>query len=126
MSMRTPFARVTGMGSAKEGTGHFWYQRLTGLANIPLTLFIVWLLIALKGGDLAAVKDAFSNPLVAGLGIFAFVSMAWHMKLGMQVVIEDYVHHEGLRLLAVVSNIFFSVLVGGLAVIFIISLSFGS
>lgn len=126
MGMRTPLARVTGYGSAKMGTTEFWHQRLTALANVPLTLFLVWLLISLKSGDLAAIRSAFSNPLVSGLGILAFWSMAWHMKLGLQVVVEDYVHDEALKMLSLIGNILLSVLVAVLATMFIISLGFGS
>lgn len=126
MGMRTPLARVTGYGSAKMGTTEFWHQRLTALANVPLTLFLVWLLISLKSGDLASIRQAFGNPLIAGLGILTFWSMAWHMKLGMQVVIEDYVHAPGLKMASLIGNIAVSVLVGAFATIFIISLGFGS
>ncbi|MBU1174106.1 MAG: succinate dehydrogenase, hydrophobic membrane anchor protein [Alphaproteobacteria bacterium] len=125
MSMRTPFSRVTGLGSARDGTSHFFAQRLTAIANIPLTLFLIFLIVTLMGRDQATIATAFSNPILAGLTILTVVSVAWHMKLGMQVVIEDYVHSAGLKLLAVIGNIFFSLLVATIAVVSVLLLGFG-
>lgn len=125
MSMRTPLSRVTGLGSAKEGTGHFWNQRLTALANVPLSLFLVWLVISLMGADQATIMAAFSNPIVSGLMILTILSITWHMRLGMQVVIEDYVHSEGAKLLCVIGNSFFSFAIAALAVVSVLMLGFG-
>lgn len=125
MSMRTPFSRVTHLGTTHEGTGHFFAQRLTALANIPLTLFLIGLIVSLMGKDHATVAAAFANPIVSGLMILTILSVCWHMKLGMQVIIEDYVHHEGLKLLAVIGNIFFALTVAGIAVASVLKLSFG-
>ena len=125
MSMRTPLGRVTHLGSAHEGTSHFFSQRLTALANIPLTIFLIWLIIALMGKDQATIATAFGNPLISGLTVLTILSVCWHMKLGVQVIIEDYVHNEGLKLLAVIGNIFFSLLVAGIAVVSVLKLSFG-
>ena len=66
MSMRTPLSRVTGLGSAREGTTQFWRQRLTALANVPLTIFLVWLVLQVGGGDRGALIATFSNPRGAG------------------------------------------------------------
>ena len=126
MSMRTPYSRVTASGSTREGTSHFFAQRLTALANIPLTLFLIWLITTLMGADQAKIATAFSNPVIAGLLILTIVSVCWHMKLGVQVVIEDYVHNEGLKLLAVIGNIFFSLLVASIAIVSVLLLGFGS
>ena len=125
MSMRTPLSRVTGLGSTREGTSHFFAQRLTALANIPLSLFLIWLIISLMGADRATIVSAFSNPIVSGLTILTIASIAWHMKLGVQVVIEDYVHSEGLKLLAVIGNIFFSLVVATIAIASVLLLGFG-
>lgn len=122
--MKTPLKIVTGLGSAKEGTAHFWQQRLTGLAAIPLSLFLIWLLIALQGTDQAGAKALFANPIAPTLGVLAMAMMGWHMKIGMQVVIEDYVHSETLKLLAVLANTFFSILLTVLGVIVVLKLSF--
>ncbi|HHS82987.1 MAG TPA: succinate dehydrogenase, hydrophobic membrane anchor protein, partial [Devosia sp.] len=106
-------------------TGHFWRQRLTGLANVPLTLFLVWLIVRLAGADRPDVVALLANPLVAGLLVLTIISVCWHMALGMAVVIEDYVHAEGLRLLLIIGNIFLAVAVSGLSVIAVLMLSFG-
>lgn len=125
MSYRTPLSRVTGLGSAKEGTGHFWLQRMTAVANIPLTLFFVWLVISLIGADRAQMLATFANPIVAALTILMVLSAAIHMKLGVQVVIEDYVHNEGLKIALVLANTFFSYGVAAIAVVSLLKLSFG-
>ncbi len=125
MDMRTPYAKVTGKGSARDGTGHFWRQRLTGLANVPLTLFLVWLVARLAGADRPDVVALLANPLVAGLLVLTIISVCWHMALGMAVVIEDYVHAEGLRLLLIIGNIFLAVAVSGVSVVAVLMLSFG-
>lgn len=125
MSYRTPLSRVTGLGSAKEGTEHFWVQRLTAVANIPLTLFFVWLVVSSIGADRADMVAKFSNPIVAALTILMVLSAAMHMKLGLQVVIEDYVHKEPTRLISILLNIFFSYGVAAVAVVSLLKLSFG-
>lgn len=125
MSYRTPLSRVTGLGSAKEGTGHFWLQRMTAVANIPLTLFFVWLVISLIGADRAQMLAMFANPIVAALTILMVLSAAIHMKLGVQVVIEDYVHNEVLKIALVLANTFFSYGVAAIAVVSLLKLSFG-
>ncbi|HHG89370.1 MAG TPA: succinate dehydrogenase, hydrophobic membrane anchor protein [Devosia sp.] len=124
MDMRTPFAKVTGKGSAHEGTSHFWHQRLTALANVPLTLFAVWLVTRLAGVERAQMVDVLANPAVSGLLVLTLVSFAWHMKLGMQVVIEDYVHAPGTKLVLIIGNIFLAVAIAGLGIISVLMLIF--
>lgn len=125
MSLRTPLSRVTGLGSAKSGTTHFLRQRLTAVANVPLTLFFVWLMVSLIGSDRAEIMAMFSNPLISTLAILTIVSVTWHMRLGAQMVIEDYITSEGLKLFLVIANIFFSTLIGALAIIAVLQLGFG-
>lgn len=125
MDMRTPFAIVTGKGSTREGTGHFWSQRLSALANVPLTIFLVWLVVRLAGAQRAEMAQVLDNPLVWGLLVLTLVSFAWHMKLGMQVVIEDYVHSEALKIFLILANIFFAVGIAGLSIAAVLKLSFG-
>jgi succinate dehydrogenase / fumarate reductase membrane anchor subunit len=123
--MRTPLARVRGLGSAREGTEHFWRLRLTAVANIPLTLFFLGFLIALNGADHATVKAAFASPFVALMFLLVLVSGLYHMRLGMQVIIEDYIHGEGAKVALVMLNTFFSIAVGAASVYALIKLAFG-
>lgn len=96
--MRSPVGRVLGLGSAKEGVEHWWRQRTTALALVPLTIwFVIWV-IAMAGADRAAMVAWMHNPLSAVLMIVLIVATFYHAALGLQVVIEDYVHGEGLRL----------------------------
>ncbi len=90
-SMRTPLGRVRGLGSAKSGTEHFWMQRVTAVANVPLTIFVVGLIISTAGSNYAAVKATLGSPIVAIPLILFVISVTWHMRLGMQIIIEDYV-----------------------------------
>jgi succinate dehydrogenase / fumarate reductase, membrane anchor subunit len=94
MSLRSPLGRVRGLGSAKDGTSHWWAQRLTALALIPLTVWFCISVIAMSGAGYATVAAWAGSPLVAGLLILLIVATFYHGALGLQVVIEDYVHHE--------------------------------
>ncbi len=123
--MRTPLGRVRGHGSAKSGTDHFWVQRLTALANVPLVIFLMASVVALVGADYETVKAYLSMPIVSILFLLLIGSGIYHMRLGMQVIIEDYVHSEGKRLLAVIGNNFFSVLVGLACVYAVLKLGLG-
>ncbi|MBL4646870.1 MAG: succinate dehydrogenase, hydrophobic membrane anchor protein, partial [Rhizobiales bacterium] len=89
MSMHTPLKNVRHLGSAKHGTEHFWQQRLTALANVPLTIAFVVLVVALSNSSHADFISVIGSPLVAVVLIAAILSVVWHMKLGMQIVIED-------------------------------------
>lgn len=125
MGMRTPLSTVTGLGSAKDGTLHFWHQRLTALANVPLTLFLVWFVLRVGGLGRAEIIQVLGNPVIAGLLILTIFSITWHMRLGVQVVIEDYVHGEGRKILALVGNSFFCIGVAVLCIVAVLKLSFG-
>lgn len=92
MSLRHPLAIARGLGSAKDGTGHWWVQRLTAIALLLLTPWFVWLAIGLAGADQFAVRHALGGPLNASLMLAFVLSLFWHAQLGLQVVIEDYVH----------------------------------
>ena len=120
--MRTPLNKVRGLGSAKEGADHFWKQRVTAFANIPLTLFLVVSIVMLAGQDHATVAAYIGSPLAA----LAFTALIIHMRLGMQVVIEDYVHGEAMKILLLMANTFFSILVGLAAIMAIIKLTLGN
>ena len=126
MNMRTPLKRVRALGSAKEGADHFWTQRVTAVANLFLVLFVVWLLVSLVGADYATVKASLGHPVNAfGLGLLA-ISGAIHMRLGMQVIIEDYVHGELGKIVLVMLNTFFAILIGAACLFAVAKLSFGA
>jgi succinate dehydrogenase / fumarate reductase membrane anchor subunit len=111
MTMRTPLARVRGLGSAKKGTEHFWLQRVTALANIPLTLFLVVSLVVHTGSDFETMRAYLATPWVSVAMVLLIISAVWHMRLGLQVVIEDYVHGEGQKLLAIMLNNFIALII---------------
>jgi succinate dehydrogenase / fumarate reductase, membrane anchor subunit len=123
--IRTPLARVRGFGSAKSGTGHFWLQRLTAIANIPLTIAAVIIMIMLLGRNQPAVAQILGSPTVSIIMLLFVVSIMAHMRLGMQVIIEDYVHDDIRKLGLVIANNFFVAVVGLTAVYGILKLSFG-
>ena len=126
MDMITPLKRVHNLGSAKEGADHFWQQRLTAVANIFLMLWLVWLVATLAGADHATVKAAIENPLVAIGLLLLILSGTYHMRLGMQVIIEDYIHGEGMKVLLLMLNTFFAVAIALGSAFAILKLSFGS
>ncbi len=125
MSMRTPYKQTEGLGSAKSGTGHFWQQRMTAVANIPLVLFLAYFLIRHLGAARGEIVASLQNPFTAIFLVLALVSILWHMRLGMQTVIEDYVHGHGLRLACLMLNGFFTTALGVAAFYAIFKMSFG-
>lgn len=125
MTMRTPLKNVRGLGSAKEGADHFWKQRMTGAANLFLAIFLLALLVHLAGADHATVKTTLSRPLVALPLLLLVLSAAVHMRIGMAVIIEDYVHGEGAKIALLMLNTFFSILVGAASALAVLKLSFG-
>ena len=126
MAMRTPLKISRGLGSAKDGTGHFWKQRLTGVANVVLGLFLVWLIASLVGADHATVKKTLANPAMALPLLALIVSGTVHMRLGMQTIIEDYVHNEGAKIVLLMLNTFFASAVALACVFAILKINFGA
>ena len=126
-SMRTPLGRVLGYGSARSGTEHFIRQRLTAIANVPLTIGAVLIVISLIRHNQAGVAQILGSTLVAIVMVLFIISTFYHMKIGMQVIIEDYVHDEGAKYALLILNAFFTIVVGfsSIYAILKLSLSFG-
>jgi len=123
--IRTPLARVRGRGAARSGTGHFWRQRLTAVANIPLTIAAIIIIITLLGRNQAAAAQILGSPLVAIIMLLFVISVTVHMRIGMQVIIEDYVHDESAKLTLIMANTFFAVAVALACAFGILKLAFG-
>lgn len=123
--MRTPLARVRGLGAAREGTGQFWRIRLSSVALIPLSLFVIGWILSLKGASYGEVRASLSQPVVTLIvALFIVVSLD-HMRLGMKEIIEDYAHAEGGRLTLLVLNTFFTVALGVVSLFALARLAFG-
>lgn len=124
MDMRTPLNKVRGLGSAKEGTEHFWRQRLTAAANVPLFIFFIGFLIKYNGAPYEEVVLALHNPVVAAIMALMIISGIVHMKLGMQVIIEDYVPVEWQKVTFLMLNTFFSFFFGALCLYAVLKIGF--
>jgi succinate dehydrogenase / fumarate reductase membrane anchor subunit len=123
--MRTPMRRVRGLGAAHSGTGHFWHQRITSVAGIPLTIALVVIIIALLGRSHAAVVQVLGSPLIAIIMLLFIINSAYHMWIGMQEIILDYVHEDKFKLVSLMANTFYVVLVAFASCYAILKLSFG-
>ena len=124
-TMRTPLGRVRSLGSAKSGTEDFFRQRVTAIGMMLLIVPVIIIVMTLLGRNHAAAVQILGAPLVAIILLLFVIGSCWHMKIGMQVVIEDYVQDEKLKLLAVAGNYFFTWAVGLAAVYAIVKLSTG-
>ena len=111
MNMRTPLAKVHGLGSAREGSDHFWWQRVTAGVTLVFSLVVVIVLVALVGKDHATVHAAIASPFVSVPLLVFIVAGVSHMRLGMQVIIEDYVHAMGLKMIGLLANNFFAIFI---------------
>ena len=125
MDRRTPLARVRGLGSAKDGVGHWWAQRLTAIALIPLVVWFAISLVMLSGADYTVVRAWIGSPLVMMLLVLTIAVGLHHAQLGMQVVIEDYVGGDGWKLALIVIVKFIAVLFGLGAIVAILRIGFG-
>jgi succinate dehydrogenase / fumarate reductase membrane anchor subunit len=98
MAYRTPIAKVRGLGTARSGLQHWKMQRLTAIANVLLVLWFMFSAMALSGSGYDQVRAWLASPVTASLAVLLIISTFYHARLGLQVVVEDYVHHEGLRI----------------------------
>jgi succinate dehydrogenase / fumarate reductase membrane anchor subunit len=128
MSMRTPLGKVLGRGSAGDGVSHWWVQRVTAIALIPLTLWFVGSLLGKPLHSWEAMRVWLAHPWVAVFTILLAINLAWHSWLGVQVVIEDYVHGDGAKTLALVLSTFlhFAAAVAAVFAALILALSRGA
>ena len=124
-SIRTPLARVRYLGSAHSGTDHFWKQRVSSVALVILTIPFIFIVIGLLGRNHAAAAQILGSPFVAIVMLMFVITSAYHMWLGMQVIIEDYVHDEFAKLALIMANAFFCIAVGFASAYGIFKLSFG-
>ena len=123
---RTPLARVRGLGSAKEGTNHWWQQRVTAAALVQLVVFFWIIVLRLVGSGHAAAAAALKNPMTAGITMLLIIIGFWHLKLGAQVIVEDYVHHDGLKLALIIAIASICALIGLACLFAIAKLAFGA
>jgi succinate dehydrogenase / fumarate reductase membrane anchor subunit len=123
--LRTPLARARGLGSAREGVHHWWAQRLTAIALIPLVVWFAISLVMMSGADYGAVRAWIGSPLVMVLLILTIAIGLHHGQLGLQVVIEDYVHGDGSKLALIVAVRFIAIFFGVAAIVAILRIGFG-
>jgi succinate dehydrogenase / fumarate reductase membrane anchor subunit len=123
--MRTPLRRVRGLGAAHSGTTQFWHQRITSVAGVPLTIAAVIIVVALLGRSHAAVVQILGSPLVAIIMLLFIINIVYHMWIGMQEIIVDYVQEDGFKFASLLANTFFSFAIGLACVFAILKLSFG-
>ncbi len=125
MSMRSELGKVRGLGAAHDGTHHFWMQRVTAVANLPLVCYLVYFIVSHIGHARADVVASVKNPFCAVALALAMISIFWHMKLGLQMVIEDYVHGTAAKLIALLLNAFFAYGLMGLGIFAILKMNLG-
>lgn len=126
MALRTDIKTARGLGSAKHGTEHWWSQRLTALALIPLSVWFVAGVVAHLGASQAAFAAWLRSPMAATAMILTVAAAFHHGQAGMQVVYEDYIHHEGLKLAAVVATKFLAYALAAASIVAVLKLTFGA
>ena len=124
-TMRTPLARVRGLGSSNSGTSDFWRQRMTAVAMVLLIVPVIVVVMMLLGSNQAGAKQILASLPIAIILLLFIVASTWHMKIGMQVVIEDYIHNEKLKLASVIANNFFCIAVALASIYAILKMSSG-
>ncbi len=124
-SMRTPLARVKGLGASGHGVEHWWLHRMTAVSNIPLIISFVIIVASLAGSTYEEALAVVSHPLVAIVLILAVLSVTNHMRIGMQLPIEDYVHQKGYKLALLIANNFYAVVIAVACLYAIVKVSLG-
>jgi succinate dehydrogenase / fumarate reductase membrane anchor subunit len=124
--MQSPLGRVLGLGSAKEGVEHWWRQRTTAIALVPLAIWFVISAIGLIGADRAAMVGWMHSPMSAVFAVLLIVTAIYHMTLGLQVVIEDYVHSEGWKLGLIIVVRLWSIVLAVRGVLAVLTLAFAA
>ena len=124
MRMETPIARVRGLGSAKSGAHHWWLERLTSVSTLILFIWLLVSLLRLPSLDYEGVTGWLSSPVAAVPMLLLIVSTFWHSRLGLQVLIEDYVHEDGLKFFTLTVMNFFIIAVGALAFFSVLKIAF--
>jgi succinate dehydrogenase / fumarate reductase membrane anchor subunit len=124
-TMRTPLARVRSLGASHSGTSDFWRQRVTAVAMVLLIVPVIVVVLMLLGRNQAGAAQILGSPPIAIIMLLFIIASAWHMKIGMQVVIEDYVQSETLKIAAVMANNFFTIVVALASIYAILKLSSG-
>jgi succinate dehydrogenase membrane anchor subunit len=125
MSLRSPIGRVLGLGAAKEGASHWWSQRVTSVALVPLCLWFVASLLRLPNFGYEVVITWIGMPFNAVLLLLLIATLVYHSRLGVQVVVEDYVHHHGLKIATMMLLTFAHVAVAALAIFAVLRIAFG-
>jgi succinate dehydrogenase / fumarate reductase, membrane anchor subunit len=125
VDLRTPLARVKGLGAAGHGVEHWWIHRMTAVSNIPLIVSFIIIVAALAFRPWEQAVAIVSHPLVALILVLCVISVTNHMRLGMQIIIEDYVHDKGWKIAAVIANNFYAVVIAAACLWAILKISFG-
>ncbi|WP_118133327.1 succinate dehydrogenase, hydrophobic membrane anchor protein [Oceanicella sp. SM1341] len=126
MQFRTDRQRATGLGAAKEGVGHWWNQRVTAVALAVLVLLFIWPLGSALGEDYDEVLETYRNPFNAIVAILMFATAFYHLKLGLQVVIEDYVHGKAMRTALLLANTLLCAFFGIAGVFAVVKIALGA
>ncbi len=125
MNLQTPLNRVEGLGSAKAGTAEFWHQRVTAVALVPLAIWFVWSVLGLVGAEQEDVIAFLGEPVNAVLMLLLLIAALYHMSIGMQIIIEDYIHQPALKITLIILNRFFAWGVGAASAFALLKIAFG-
>ncbi|WP_420429312.1 succinate dehydrogenase, hydrophobic membrane anchor protein [Algiphilus sp.] len=126
MSLRSPLSRARGLGASKQGTHHWYVQRISAVAMLPLMLWLIFAIAGLAGSDHATVAEWVASPLNTTLLVVLVATLFYHALLGTQVVIEDYLHHEGVKMAVLIATRFALIVGGVIGVVAVLKTSFGA